>query len=839
MAGLAAQPHPATEVFDDLAADRQAQTGALRALAGLAALAEFLEDQLLLRERHAGSVVADLDRRAALVAAQRHDHLAAALRHELGGVAEQVEQHLQQTVVVGVQHRHNGGLLHPHPRAAFAIDLGSGLHRVRDQLAQVDRIVAPIGVAGLDLGHVENLVDQPRQPLGFGDHQIEKLLPLCTVHLRIVAHQLGEGADRGQGGAQFVGHRRHEVVLQPVQALELAVERPHLRGLVEQTEHVVWGERLLLDDRGHHGACRGAADRAGELRLDVLHQLRIGRDALDAAGAALLGVVGEQALRRRRAEEAARHLLQLGQAGTAAPEHRRRAAAGRRPPEHIDEQQRLSGLARRRCACQRHRHVQPGVGQQAPQQRVGQAVQAGQAEQLLGPQQRDAEQAFGHEGRRQPARLGDRRQHQRVGPQRKSGGQPGQRAGARAALPEHAAEQCGRELRHRGKADQADADQRIGLAGDAEVQIAQQQQHHDHDAPQRQRRAAEIACVVAAAKTQQQRHHEVVADHRRDRDRLDDDHPGGRRQPADEGCQCQQRPIERERQRQHEGFRIGAALAEVQQPAERDRQHEQVDQQQVQREGPTGAPDMPLVDVLDHHDLELAWQEDHRKHRQQRQCEPLPAGEAALAAQAEQRLQIDAQGGAREDLARAVEEAPADEHADRHEGQQLDHRLQRDGGHHALVPLAGVEVAGAEGDREAGQCQRDVQRAVVPPGPAGMRRAGAGSEQRVAAGDGLQLQCDVRQDADQRDHRHQRRQRPALAIAAGDEVGDRRDAVLARDADHLAQHRPSQQHRQRRPQVDRQEPQARRRGAADAAEVGPRRAVNTHRQGIDPGVADH
>ena len=54
-------------------------------------------------------------------------------------------------------------------------------------------------------------------------------------------------------------------------------------------------------------------------------------------------------------------------------------------------------------------------------------------------------------------------------------------------------------------------------------------------------------------------------------------------------------------------------------------------------------------------------------------------------------------------------------------------------------------------------------------------------------------------------------QQRALAVAAGDEVGDRGDAVAARDADHLAQHQPGQHHRQRRAEVDRQEPHARRR----------------------------
>jgi hypothetical protein len=75
-------------------------------------------------------------------------------------------------------------------------------------------------------------------------------------------------------------------------------------------------------------------------------------------------------------------------------------------------------------------------------------------------------------------------------------------------------------------------------------------------------------------------------------------------------------------------------------------------------------------------------------------------------------------------------------------------------------------------------------------------------------------------------------------MAAGDEVGDRGDAVAPCDADHLAQHHPRQQHRQCRPEVDRQEPDARRRCAADAAEVGPGGAVHAHRQRVHPGIAD-
>ena len=65
--GALSQPHPAAEVLDDAAADRQAQAGALRPVRGVAALAELLEHQRLLLGRHAGAVVLHLDVRVARV----------------------------------------------------------------------------------------------------------------------------------------------------------------------------------------------------------------------------------------------------------------------------------------------------------------------------------------------------------------------------------------------------------------------------------------------------------------------------------------------------------------------------------------------------------------------------------------------------------------------------------------------------------------------------------------------------------------------------------------------------------------------------------------------------
>ena len=123
-----------------LAADRQAQAGALRPVA---------------RRRRPGgtsrtpaaaapagtpgplSSTSTLAPRG--VGAQPHAHPAAARRHELRGVRQQVQQHLQQPVAVGLQRRHARRAARAATlRAALAEHLGGGLHRLRQQRAQVD-----------------------------------------------------------------------------------------------------------------------------------------------------------------------------------------------------------------------------------------------------------------------------------------------------------------------------------------------------------------------------------------------------------------------------------------------------------------------------------------------------------------------------------------------------------------------------------------------------------------------------------------------------------------------------------------------------------------------------
>ena len=95
---------------------------------------------------------------------------------------------------------------------------------------EIHRLDQPVGVAGLDLGQVQDLIDQARQALGLAHQDAQEALALADLDLRVVVEDLGEGADGGQRGAQFVGHGGHEVVLEPIQLLEALVGGAQLRG---------------------------------------------------------------------------------------------------------------------------------------------------------------------------------------------------------------------------------------------------------------------------------------------------------------------------------------------------------------------------------------------------------------------------------------------------------------------------------------------------------------------------------------------------------------------------------------------------------------------------------
>ena len=85
----------------------------------------------------------------------------------------------------------------------------------------------------------------------------------------------------------------------------------------------------------------------------------------------------------------------------------------------------------------------------------------------------------------------------------------------------------------------------------------------------------------------------------------------------------------------------------------------------------------------------------------------------------EQPAELIGRLGLGEDIAETRIDAVGHEQADGEERHQLDDRLEGDGRHHALVMLAGIDVARPEQDREGGHDQSHVERGVLQ-----QRRAG-------------------------------------------------------------------------------------------------------------------
>ena len=190
-----------------------------------------------------------------------------------------------------------------------------------------------------------------------------------------------------------------------------------------------------------------------------------------------------------------------------------------------------------------------------------------------------------------------------------------------------------------------------------------------------------------------------------------------------------------------------------------------------------------------------------------------------------------------EEPADAAEHREDDEEADRQEGCELDERLGRDGDDQAFLVLGGIDVAGAEQDGKGRHQERDHQCRV------GRRLnscSGKRAEQRGdGQGDGFELQRDVGQRAGNRDDGDDGANGLALAVAGGEEVGDRGDVLALGEPHDAQQQAPAEREQQDGAEIDGNEVVAGRGGKADAAEECPGRAVDGQRERIDqrPAVA--
>ena len=226
---------------------------------------------------------------------------------------------------------------------------------------------------------------------------------------------------------------------------------------------------------------------------------------------------------------------------------------------------------------------------------------------------------------------------------------------------------------------------------------------------------------------------------------------------------------------------------------------------------------MAFVAAFDHADVELVRQGEHRQHAEQHQRD-----EAAV---------IGRGRGLGQRLRRRQPESQPDEQAQREHRHQLEQRFERHRQHQPAIVLGSAGTARAEQHREDAHHQRHVQRAVAPG-----RLVGTGlrvGQQRKAHRHRLQLQGDVRDQAEHRDQGHARSEPCILAQAGSDQVGDG-GGVAGPCQLHQLQHQP----RAERVQQQRADEGRRQRpvvacGLGDCAEEGPRSAVDRQRQRVD------
>jgi hypothetical protein len=189
-------------------------------------LAELVEEQAELGCRNADArvahreaeqhVVLNLSRRLRVswfhLFHQRDADRNLASRCELDGIARQVDENLAQAARVAAQQHGNGGIcgvekLHP---------LLVGTHGQRGgevvkQARQIEVQRLQVEFIRLDLGNVENIVDQDEQRFATGAHDVG-VAPLFIVQFRI-QQQPGHADNPVHGGPDFVAHVSQKLAL--------------------------------------------------------------------------------------------------------------------------------------------------------------------------------------------------------------------------------------------------------------------------------------------------------------------------------------------------------------------------------------------------------------------------------------------------------------------------------------------------------------------------------------------------------------------------------------------------------------------------------------------------
>ena len=207
------QRNAAAHPLDDAVADAQPEAGAaIVAGDAVVGLLEFAKDPLLRLGRNADAGVADHETDFVGPDAGFDDQRDAAGRGKLDGVAGEVEQHLAQPRRVA-----------DHFDRQPLVDVGRDLDLARlrprrqqlgdvlDHGRQRERAMFEVDLAGLDLGIVEQFLDQRQQRVARGLHRLD--IGRLFRRQRRIHQQAAHADDTVQRRADFVARHREEARL--------------------------------------------------------------------------------------------------------------------------------------------------------------------------------------------------------------------------------------------------------------------------------------------------------------------------------------------------------------------------------------------------------------------------------------------------------------------------------------------------------------------------------------------------------------------------------------------------------------------------------------------------
>ncbi|MNX86328.1 hypothetical protein D3C86_1182060 [compost metagenome] len=284
-----------------------------------------------------------------------------------------------------------------------------------------------------------------------------------------------------------------------------------------------------------------------------------------------------------------------------------------------------------------------------------------------------------------------------------------------------------------------------------------------------------------------------------------------------------------ERQLQH--VEIGIAIgAERQNAGKRDRQHEDVDRDEVERQQEPGHTQLFRRAVFNHRDVELARQQDDGETGKQRHHDP--AADGRVIGYGPHGLLIIR--GKLPQMRGTVEEDEEYVKTDGAHGDELDQRFHRNRQNKSVLMFGGIGVAGAEHDGKPRHDDGDDQWQIEEIKIAAANAVIAGIDHcRHRAGNGFQLQRDIGNGADERDDRDDHRHGGILAVSGGDEICDGSQFFRFRQFNDAANDRHADGEGEDRPGIDAEKFQPPVCREPHTAEIGPGRAIDCQAERID------